>query len=82
LKKIKVSHEVTPKDLITLITTGKGNITFSSEDFLPRGVAHNNTLYLTVTYLQKYVGLVLVDNDLAVNVCPWRTAKRLVVKKK
>ena len=77
LNKIEVSLEATPEEMITSITAGKGTINFSSEHLPSRGAAHNNSLYLNATQLQKHVPLALVDNGLTVNTCPWRTAKRL-----
>jgi len=66
--------------MIAIITTGKGITTFSSEDLLPGGAAHNNTLYLIVTCLYKHVPLAFVNNGSVVNVCPWITIKKLGVK--
>jgi len=41
---------------------------------------YKNTLQLTVTYLQKHILLILVDNRSAVNVCSWRIVGRLGIK--
>ena len=77
LNKIEVSPKATLEEMITLITTSKGNITFSSDNLPPGGAAYKNNLYFTVTYLRKRASLALVDNDSVVNVYHWRTAKRL-----
>lgn len=80
LGKIDVTPEVTPEEMITAVTTGKGTITFDDEDLPFFGSNHNNPLYLTVLCMQKYVPLALVDNGSAVNVCPWKTAKQLGIR--
>jgi len=43
-----------PEEMIASITSGKGTITFSSEDLPPGGLVHNNVLSLIVICLQKY----------------------------
>ena len=80
LNKIEVSPKATIEEMMPLITTDKGTITFTSEDLLLICAVHNNALYLTITCLQKHVPLALVDNSSVVNVCPWRMAIRFGVK--
>jgi len=82
LNKIEGSPKAAREEMITSITTSKGTITFSSEDLLPICAAQDNTLYLTVTCLQKHVRLALVDNSSTVNTCPYKMAERLGVKEK
>ena len=62
------------------IATGKGTVTFNSDDLPRGGTIDNNALYLDVTYVEIHVPLYLVDNRLAINVCPWKTTKRLGIK--
>ena len=69
LSKIEVPPKATIDEIIASIITGKGTITFTSEDRPSGDVAHNNALYLSVLCLQKHVSLALVDNGLTVNVC-------------
>lgn len=69
LSKIDLSPEATPKETVALITTGKGIIIFGSEVHPLGGPVHNNALYLTVTYLCKYIPLTLVDKGSTLNVC-------------
>ena len=64
--------------MIASIIAGKGTIAFNSEDLPPGGTTHNKVLYSSMTYL--YVPFSLVDNGSVVNVCPWRTGKRLRIK--
>ena len=80
LNKIEVSPKATIEEMMPLITTDKGTITFTSEDLLLICAVHNNALYLTITCLQKQAPLPLVDNGTMVNICPWRMAKRLGIK--
>jgi len=80
LNKIDLSLDTTLEEMIALITTSKGTITFNREDHSLGDVTYNNALYLTMTHLHKYVPLSLVDSWFAMNVCPWRTIKRLGIK--
>jgi len=69
LSKIDLSPEATPKEMVALITTGKGIIRFGSQDRPLGGPVHNNALYLTVTYVYKYIPLTLVDKGPTLKVC-------------
>ena len=57
LNKINLSIEAIPKEMIALITSRKGTITFSNEDLPPGSPEHNNVLYLNVMCLLKYISL-------------------------
>jgi len=62
LNKIYGSPKSTSIEMIALITTGKGTMSFNSKDLPVGGSAHNNILYLTLMCLQKFMSLVLADN--------------------
>ncbi|KAJ8431969.1 hypothetical protein Cgig2_026995 [Carnegiea gigantea] len=76
LNKIDMSSDTMSEEMIASIITSTVTITFNSEDLPLRGIAHNNTLYLNTTCLQKHVPLSLLDNGSVVNVYPLRIVKR------
>jgi len=80
MSKIYLSPEATLEEMVALMIMGKGTITFGNKDLSRGGLVHNNTLYVTVTCLHKYMSLTLFDNGSVVNLCPWRTTRRLGIK--
>jgi len=62
--------KATPEEMIAYIMSGKGTITFTSKDLPPGGSVHNNSLYLSVICLQKYVPFSVVNNGSIINVYP------------
>ena len=52
-------------------------ISFSDEEMGPKGTRHNKALHLTVKSTGMILSQVLVDNGLAVNVCPLSMIKRM-----
>jgi len=80
LNKIDLSLKAMLKEMIASINIVKDTIIVRNEDVPPRCPEHNNTLYLSMICLQKYIPLALVHDGLALNVCPWRTTNRLGIK--
>ncbi|XP_058208176.1 uncharacterized protein LOC131321189 [Rhododendron vialii] len=84
LSHLKVSSGITPDELVALIKTIpiKHAITFTDRDLPSKGTDHNKPLHLTLKCHGKWVPVILIDNGLAINVCPFRVAYCLGYKKK
>nr|CAN75227.1 hypothetical protein VITISV_043867 [Vitis vinifera] len=75
LSQIRVETTTTPEGLIHMMTAGRATcIVFSDDDLPPDGLDHVRPLYITVGCSGRRVPSVLLDNGLALNVCPLATA--------
>ena len=75
LSHIRVETTTTPEGLIHMMMAGKATcIVFSNDDFPPKGSNHTHPLYISVGCSGHRVPSVLLDNGLALNVCPLATA--------
>jgi hypothetical protein len=72
-----------PKEVLSIM--GEENvgviISFTDKDLPPDGARHNRALYITVECLKAKVPRVLVDNGSKLNVCPFKTATTLGIKR-
>ena len=74
LNQIRVDITTTPKGLIHILTTDRATcIIFSDNDLPPEGSCHVRPLYVDVVCSCRRLPSVLLDNDLALNVCPLLT---------
>ena len=49
-------------------------LVFSDEDLPPEGATHIKPLQITIECMGAKVSIMLIDNESALNVCPFRTA--------
>ncbi|XP_077232425.1 uncharacterized protein LOC143869750 [Tasmannia lanceolata] len=75
----RVSVEITPDELVSLVVVAKASkvLSFTDEDLPPEGRDHTCPLRITIICNKKRVPEVLVDNGSALNVCPLSTAVTL-----
>ncbi|XP_071923163.1 uncharacterized protein [Coffea arabica] len=52
-------------------------ITFSDDELPAEGSGHNKALYIAVRCNRKILPKVLIDNESALNICPWSTLEKL-----
>ncbi|XP_077223442.1 uncharacterized protein LOC143857054 [Tasmannia lanceolata] len=78
-RESRVSTEVTPDELISLVAVAKTSkaISFTDDDLPLEGRDHTRSLKITVICNKKRVFKVLVDNGSALNTCPLSTAATL-----
>ena len=75
LSQIRVDTMTTPEGLIHMMTVGRATcIVFSDDDLPLEGSDHTRLLYIFVGCSGRRVPSVLLDNGLALNVCPLATA--------
>ena len=75
LSQIRVETTTSPEGLIHIMTVGRATcIVFSDDDLPPEGSDHTHPLYISVGCSGRRVSSVLLDNGLALNVCPLATA--------
>ncbi|XP_077228396.1 uncharacterized protein LOC143861353 [Tasmannia lanceolata] len=74
-----VSVDVTPDELVSLVTLARTSkvLSFTDEDLPPEGRDHTKPLKITLIYNKKRVPEVLVDNGPTLNVCPLSTTTTL-----
>ncbi|XP_077252356.1 uncharacterized protein LOC143891701 [Tasmannia lanceolata] len=79
LNAAQVSVDVTPDELVSLVTPARISkvLSFTDEDLPPKGRDHTKPLKITLICNKKKVPEVLVDNGSALNVCPLSTATTL-----
>ncbi|XP_077237171.1 uncharacterized protein LOC143878831 [Tasmannia lanceolata] len=79
LNAAQVSIDVTPDELVSLVTPARTSkvLSFTDEDLPPEGKDHTKPLKITLICNKKKVPEVLVDNGSALNVCPLSTATTL-----
>ncbi|XP_077219744.1 uncharacterized protein LOC143853934 [Tasmannia lanceolata] len=79
LKAAEVSVNLTPGELVNLVTMARAvkTLSFTDDDLPPEGRDHMKPLRITVICNEKKVPEVLVDNGSALNVCPLSTATTL-----
>ncbi|RVW93289.1 hypothetical protein CK203_022372 [Vitis vinifera] len=74
-EEIKVETTTFLEGLIHIMTVGRATcIVFSDDDLPPEGSDHTHPLYISVGCSGRRVSSVLLDNGLALNVCPLATA--------
>ena len=74
LSQIRVETSTTPKGLIHMMTANKATcIVFSANDLPPEGSNHTRPLYISVVCSSHRVLFVILDNGLALNLCPLAT---------
>ena len=74
LSQIRVETTTTPEGLIHMVTAGRATcIVFFDDDLPPEGSDHTHPLYISIGYSGCRVSSVLLDNGLALNVCPMDT---------
>ena len=69
--------ETTPQEVLSLMgVEGSSHpfLSFSDEDLPPEGASHTRPLQITVECMGAKVPMVLINNEFALNVCPFRTA--------
>ncbi|RVW34369.1 hypothetical protein CK203_092143 [Vitis vinifera] len=75
LSQIRVDTTTTPEGLIHMMMAGRATcIVFSDDDLPPEGSDHMRHLYISVGFSGRRVPSVLLDNGLALNICPLATA--------
>ncbi|KAL6348707.1 hypothetical protein AAG906_019442 [Vitis piasezkii] len=75
LSSIRVDTTTSPKRLIHMMTAGRATcIVFFDDDLPPEGSDHTRPLYISVDCSGRQVPSILLDNGLALNVCPLATA--------
>ncbi|KAJ9694023.1 hypothetical protein PVL29_009818 [Vitis rotundifolia] len=75
LSQIRVETTTTPEGLIHMVIADRATcIVFSDDDLPPEGSDHTRPLYISVGCSGHRVPFVLLDNGLALNVCPLATA--------
>ena len=75
LSQIRFETTITPEGLIHMMMAGRGTcIVFSNDDLPPEGSDHTRPLYILVGCSSHRISSVLLDNGLALNVCPLATA--------
>uniref|UniRef100_A0A2N9HL80 Retrotransposon gag domain-containing protein n=1 Tax=Fagus sylvatica TaxID=28930 RepID=A0A2N9HL80_FAGSY len=83
LAEKEVPMTTSPKEVLSIM--GEENvgviISFTDKDLPPDGARHNRALYITVECLKAKVPRVLVDNGSKLNVCPFKTATTLGIKR-
>ncbi|XP_077232606.1 uncharacterized protein LOC143869952 [Tasmannia lanceolata] len=79
LNSAQVSVEITPDELVGIVSMSKAakTLSFTDSDLPPEGKDHAKALRITVICNKKKVPEVLVDNGSALNVCPLSTATTL-----
>ncbi|RVX04651.1 hypothetical protein CK203_023367 [Vitis vinifera] len=74
LSQIKVETTTFPEGLIHIMTASRATcIVFSDDDLPPKGSNHTRPLYISVGCSGHRVPSILLDNGLALNVCPLAT---------
>ncbi|KAH7866151.1 hypothetical protein Vadar_016306 [Vaccinium darrowii] len=65
--------------IITKARASKPTLVFTDDDLPPERTTHKKSLYISLSCAKKWNPLVLVDNGLALNVCPQRTINKVGV---
>ena len=74
LSQIRVETITTPEELIHMVMADRATcIVFFDDDLPPEGADHTRPLYISVGCSGRRVSFVILDNDLALNVCPLAT---------
>ena len=75
LSQIRVETTTTPEGLIHIVMVGRAMcIVFSNDDLPPDGPDHTRPLYISVGCSGCRVSSIILDNGLALNVCPLANA--------
>jgi len=76
LNQIQVPTTITSQDLNAMIgsISRKLTISYSDKDLTMKGKHHNDPLHSTVDAKGKRIPMVLIDDGIALNVCPLKTA--------
>ncbi|XP_077249078.1 uncharacterized protein LOC143888502 [Tasmannia lanceolata] len=79
LNSAQVSVEITPDELVSVVSVARAakTLSFTDSDFPPEGKDHTKPLRITVICNKKKVPEVLIDNGSALNVCPLSTTTTL-----
>ena len=73
----EVPIETTPQEVLSLMgVEGSSHpfLAFFNEDLPPEGATHTRPLQITIECMGAKVLMVLIENEFALNVCPFRTA--------
>ncbi|XP_047322478.1 uncharacterized protein LOC124926319 [Impatiens glandulifera] len=83
LSKKSVSFDTTPTEVVAMMSTHASccTITFDDSDLPSWGPSHAKALYISIYLEENVVPLSLIDNESALNICPWRTLARIGVTK-
>ena len=76
LNQIQVPTTTTSQDLNAMIGSINKELTisYSDKDLTKKGKHYNNSLYITIDSIGKRISMVLIDDGIALNVCPLKTA--------
>ena len=78
LSQIRVETFTTPEGLIHMMIVDRATcIVFFVDDLPPEGFDHTRPLYITVVCSGHRVSSILLDNSIALNVCPLATVVAL-----
>ena len=78
--KVEVTMVTTQEELVALIMPTKPKkleITFTNEDLQPKVLWHNKPLHVLIKCLEKWVLILLVDNESVLNICPLKVSYAL-----
>ncbi|XP_055830916.1 uncharacterized protein LOC129899948 [Solanum dulcamara] len=79
LSEAYVPAEITSENLSAMVgqVLEANKVCFHEEELPSEGLGHNKELNITVRYRDKFISRVLIDNGLAVNICPFITLRAL-----
>ncbi|XP_077249097.1 uncharacterized protein LOC143888528 [Tasmannia lanceolata] len=79
LNSAQVSVEITPDELVSVVSVARTTktLSFTDSDLPPEGKDHTKPLRISVVCNKKKVPEVLIDNGSALNVCPLSTVTTL-----
>ena len=78
LDQKRISMSSTPEQMVGALTeTPLGTIIFSDDDLPLEGRDHHRTLFIKAEVKGKITCCVMVDNGLAINVCPLKILPKL-----